>query len=127
MSLIGYESACVKVASSDANPRPSIARIDVSDADATAFHITEDSFTFDEARRRDMTKLERNQIDFSTFMLYRLAEHWGKSVPDTYRILDKANAIDGYLIPCYDMLHTLGSEYLVNDLTDYVRERGICI
>lgn len=127
MSLIGYESACVKVASSDANPRPSIARIDVSDADATAFHTTEDSFTFDEARRRDMTKLERNQIDFSTFMLYRLAEHWGKSVPDTYRILDKANAIDGYLVPCYDMLHTLGSEYLVNDLTDYVREQGICI
>lgn len=74
-----------------------------------------------------MTKLERNQIDFSTFMLYRLAEHWGKSVPDTYRILDKTNAIDGYLVPCYDMLHTLGSEYLVNDLTDYVRERGICI
>lgn len=74
-----------------------------------------------------MTKLERNQIDFSTFMLYRLAEHWGKSVPDTYRILDKANAIDDYLVPCYDMLHTLGSEYLVNDLTDYVRERGICI
>lgn len=74
-----------------------------------------------------MTKLERNQIDFSTFMLYRLAEHWGKSVPDTYRILDKANAIDSYLVPCYDMLHTLGSEYLVNDLTDYVRERGICI
>lgn len=74
-----------------------------------------------------MTKLERNQIDFSTFMLYRLAEHWGKSVPDTYRILDKANAIDGHLVPCYDMLHTLGSEYLVNGLTDYVRERGICI
>lgn len=74
-----------------------------------------------------MTKLERNQIDFSTFMLYRLAEHWGKSVPDTYRILDKTNTIDGYLVPCYDMLHTLGSEYLVNDLTDYVRERGICI
>ena len=47
-----------------------------------------------------MTKLERSQIDFSTFMLYRLAEHWGKSVPDTYRILDKANAIDGYLVPC---------------------------
>lgn len=99
MSLIGYESACVKVASSDANPRPSIARIDVSDADATAFHITEDSFTFDEARRRDMTKLERNQIDFSTFMLYRLAEHWGKSVPDTYRILDKATLSTATLSP----------------------------
>ena len=45
----------------------------------------------------------------------------------TYRILDKANAIDGYLIPGYDMLHTLGSEYLVNDLTDYVREQGVTI
>lgn len=74
-----------------------------------------------------MRKQERDQIDFSTFMLYRLAEHWGRSVPDTYRILDKANAVDGYLIPGYDMLHTLGSEYLVNDLTDYVQEHGVTI
>lgn len=74
-----------------------------------------------------MTKLERDQINFSTFVLYRLADHWGKSVPDAYHILDKANAIEGYLIPGYDMLHTLGSEYLVNDLTDYVQEQGITI
>ena len=74
-----------------------------------------------------MTKQERDQIDFSTFILYRLAEHWGRSVPDTYHILDKTNAIDGYLIPGYDMLHTLGSEYLVNDLTDYVQEQGVTI
>lgn len=74
-----------------------------------------------------MTELEHRQIDFSIFMLYRLAERWNKSVPETYRILDKADALDGYLIPGYDMLHTLGSEYLINDVTDYVRDRGVLV
>ena len=33
-----------------------------------------------------MTKLERSQIDFSTFMLYRLAEHWASPCPTPTRI-----------------------------------------
>lgn len=74
-----------------------------------------------------MTKRKRDLIDFSTFVLYRLADHWGKSVPDTYRILGATGAIDGYLIPGYDVLHTLGSEYLVDDLTSFVREHGAAL
>ncbi|WP_415752217.1 DUF3791 domain-containing protein [Holdemanella porci] len=28
-------------------------------------------------------------------------------------------------MPCYDVLHTLGKEYLVKDITDFVKEKGI--
>ena len=30
-----------------------------------------------------------------------------------------------YIIKCYDVLHTQGKEYLVEDITDYVREKGV--
>ena len=33
--------------------------------------------------------------------------------------------LDDYIIKCYDVLHTLGKEYLVEDITEFVREKGI--
>ena len=43
---------------------------------------------------------EKKELSFSIFMLYSL-------------------------IKCYDVLHTQGKEYLVEDITDYVREKGV--
>lgn len=65
------------------------------------------------------------EIDFSVFVLHHLARAWGMSVPDTYSALHDAGIIEGYLVPCYDVLHTLGLEYLIEDLTDLARERGV--
>ena len=64
-------------------------------------------------------------IDFSVFVLHHVARAWGTSVPDTYRILQEASIVDSYLIPCYDVLHTLGAEYLVADITELAEERGV--
>ena len=72
-----------------------------------------------------MTDETVRKIDFSVFVLHHLARAWGMSVPDTYSALYKADIIEGYLVPCYDVLHTLGSEYLVEDLTALARERGV--
>ena len=41
--------------------------------------------------------------------------------------LSEADAIDGYILPCYDTLHTLGSKYLVEDITEMMAERGVKI
>ena len=30
-----------------------------------------------------------------------------------------------YIIKCYDVLHTQGKEYLVEDITDFVKEKGV--
>ena len=71
--------------------------------------------------------LEKNQISFITFLLYQLSEAWHMSTSKAYQKLSEADAIDGYIIPCYDTLHTLGSKYLVEDLTGFLGERGIRI
>ena len=68
---------------------------------------------------------EKKELSFSIFMLYSLAEKWKMSLAEVYKILNTTGILDNYIIKCYDVLHTQGKEYLVEDITDYVREKGV--
>ena len=70
---------------------------------------------------------KEKELDFSVFLLYSLANKWKKTPADVYQILDSTGILDSYIIPCYDVLHTQGKEYLVEDITEYVREKGVCV
>lgn len=37
------------------------------------------------------------------------------------------NIVDQYIIPCYEMLHTQGKEYIVENLKEVMAERGIAL
>jgi hypothetical protein len=67
------------------------------------------------------------ELTFSIFMLYSLADKWKKSPVQVYQILNTTGILDDYVIGCYDVLHTQGKEYLVEDITEYVREKGVSI
>lgn len=69
--------------------------------------------------------LEKKELTFVVFILYALGEHWKMTTPEVYEILSTTGILDDYIIKCYDVLHTLGKEYLVEDITEYVREKGI--
>ena len=68
---------------------------------------------------------EKKELSFSIFMLYSLADKWKMSPVKVYKILNSTGILDNYIIKCYDVLHTQGKEYLVEDITDYVREKGV--
>jgi hypothetical protein len=70
---------------------------------------------------------KKKEIDFGIFLIHRLAERWGKPVPYTYKILSTTGVLDDYILKCYDTLHTLGVEYLTEDLTEFVQEKGVAI
>lgn len=72
-----------------------------------------------------MDEQTANIIDFCVFVFHHLAASWKMPVPEVFRRLSSADIVNGYLIPCYDVLHTLGAEYLVEDVTDLARERGV--
>ncbi len=69
--------------------------------------------------------LEKKELTFVVFILYALGEHWNMTTPEVYEILNTTGILDDYIIKCYDVLHTLGKEYLVEDITEFVREKGI--
>jgi len=68
---------------------------------------------------------DRGIIDFATFLIHRIAERWGMTAPEAFKKLDSADIVDGYIIKHYDVLHTLGEEYLVDDVTSLARKRGV--
>lgn len=59
------------------------------------------------------------------FILHALGQHWNMTTPEVYEILNTTGILDDYIIKCYDVLHALGKEFLVEDITVFVREKGI--
>lgn len=69
--------------------------------------------------------LEKKELTFVVFVLHTLDQHWNMTTLEVHEILDSTGILDDYIIKCYDVLHTLGKEYLVEDITEFVREKGI--
>ncbi len=69
--------------------------------------------------------IEKKELTFVVFVLHALGQHWNMTTPEVYEILNTTGILDDYIIKCYDVLHTLGKEYLVEDITEFVREKGI--
>ena len=69
--------------------------------------------------------LEKKELTFVVFILHALGQHWNMTTLEVYDILNSTGILDDYIIKCYDVLHTLGKEYLVEDITEFVREKRI--
>lgn len=67
------------------------------------------------------------ELNFSIFILYSLAEAWKQTPSAVYKILNSTGILDEYVIAGYDTLHTLGKEYLVEDITEFVKEKGVAV
>ncbi|MDD3253213.1 MAG: DUF3791 domain-containing protein [Lachnospiraceae bacterium] len=71
-------------------------------------------------------ELDNNQVEFSVFCIENVAAKLGISGDEAYQLLTKnKDILDEYIIPNYEMLHTQGKEYIVNDIIDYMKECGV--
>lgn len=70
--------------------------------------------------------MSEKELSFCVFLLYSLGEKWKKTPAEVYHVLNATGILDEYIIPCYDVLHTLGREYLVDDITEFVNEK-LCL
>ena len=77
--------------------------------------------------RGEAYKVEEKELSFSLFIIYSLAEAWKKTPSAVYKILNSTGILDNYIIAGYDTLHTQGKKYLVKDITDFVREKGVAV
>ena len=65
-------------------------------------------------------------LAFAVFCIENVADALGKTSAAVYRSLSGANGIlRQYIVPCYDVLHTQGKEYIVDDIIDVMKERGV--
>ena len=75
-----------------------------------------------------MVEINKREVEFSVFCIENIAEYLGLKGSETYKLLtEESNILDNYIIPCYDALHTQGKEYIVNELIEVMREKGISV
>ena len=63
-------------------------------------------------------------MEFITFCVGSLADALNKSASQIYNALRSSGVLEDYIIPCYDVLHTFSKDYLVDELTEVLKERG---
>ena len=66
------------------------------------------------------------ELEFAVFCVENVAIKLGISAEMVYRALtEKSDILNGYIIPEYGMLHTQSKEYIVNDIIEVMKERGV--
>ena len=63
------------------------------------------------------------ELQFSVFLIHQLARAWKKSPREVYHALDETHIIDDYIIKHYDVLHSMGEQGLVEDITEFMKEK----
>ena len=66
-----------------------------------------------------------DNVDFITYCIGNLSRRLNLSAVEVYRRLKQSGILYGYIVPSYDVLHTFGKEYLMEDLIEYMREKGV--
>jgi len=71
--------------------------------------------------------MNKDSMEFVVYLIHACANKWKRSPKQVYRKLKEADCINNYLVPNYDVLHTQGSKYLVDDIEKYLEIRGVTI
>jgi hypothetical protein len=64
-------------------------------------------------------------LNFTIFCVGSVADKLKMNARDVYHKLQEADIIKGYIIPCYDVLHSFSKEYIVEDLIEYMQRKGV--
>ena len=69
--------------------------------------------------------MDKKTLEFVTFCISKLSMMLKLPQKEIYRRLKKSGILYEYIVPSYDVLHTFSSRYLMEDITDYMREKGV--
>ena len=66
------------------------------------------------------------ELEFAIFCIENIAAKLGVSAEKVYDALtEKSDILNDYIIPEYEILHTQGKEYIVDDIIEVKKERGV--
>lgn len=69
--------------------------------------------------------MDKKTLEFVTYCISKLSQLLKISQREVYDKLKTSGILYGYIVPSYDVLHTFGSRYLMEDLISYMREKGV--
>lgn len=76
----------------------------------------------------DTNAQEFKELEFAVFCIENVAKKLVVDGTAAYDMLAvQTDVLQNYIIPCYDVLHTQGKEYIVNDLIDMLKAKGVSL
>ena len=74
----------------------------------------------------DETIKNPSELEFVIFCIENVAAKLGVNAERVYQAFtEKSNILNGYIVPEFEVLHTQSREYIVDDLLDVMKERGV--
>ena len=67
--------------------------------------------------------LDELKLSFAASCVEGLARKTGKPYSEIYDRMSKAEAIENYILPNYDTLHTESREYVLDDVMEYIENK----
>ena len=69
--------------------------------------------------------MDKKTLEFVTYCIGKLSILLKLPQKEVYLRLKTSGILYEYIVPSYDVLHTFSSRYLMEDLTGYMREKGV--
>lgn len=69
--------------------------------------------------------MNNETLEFVTYCISKLSQMLKLTQREVYQRLAKSGILYDYIVPSYNVLHTFSSRYLMDDLTDYMKEKGV--
>ena len=67
-----------------------------------------------------------SELEFAVFCIENVAAKLGVDAERVYQAFtEQSDILNGYIVPEYEVLHTQSREYIVDDLLDVMKERGV--
>lgn len=74
----------------------------------------------------DKTLKNSKELEFAVFCIENIANYLGKNAEEVYKALSiRSDILKDYIIPEYEMLHTQSREYIIDDIIEIMKERGV--
>ena len=76
-------------------------------------------------RIKKKIRMDKKTLEFVTYCIGKLSILLKLPQQEIYKRLKTSGILYGYIVPSYDVLHTFSSRYLMEDLTEYMKEKGV--
>lgn len=72
--------------------------------------------------------ITNDELEFAVFCIESVASRLGVDGEKVYRAFTgKGDILNGYIVPEYEILHTQSKEYIVDDILELMKERGVTV
>lgn len=69
----------------------------------------------------------KETFEFVMYMIHACANRWNEFPSVVYKKLQESGCIQGFLVPCYDVLHTMGTDSVVDDVEIFLKNHGVSV